>query len=276
MTDIEKKGTEVQYWTHSIYADCITGPLDARIIQAFNEPFIRKASDYMVAVERMSVNVNGIPMLPAGQSMRFVNGQGALLKDLILPDIWSVQHFIQQATLANWTFEVLLSGQLQMRDNTFSTNYLQIDYLLANFLNFPELIAPSLGAVSYTTPHPITDCNDRLNTIQVTSNLPLISDRVGQVQTNIVTDFGFPQSLQSSVTGPLVNYTQVARSESWSPRQKLHYIPTVRRYLNLLSNGAISYIDIAAHWVDNKGVSTRIVLPIGGEFSIKIGFYKLV
>lgn len=269
--------TEVQYWTHSVYADSLSGPVEARIIQAFNEPFIKRASDYMVAVERMSVNVNGIPMVPAGQRIQFTDSVGTPLKVLTFPEeIWSLAHFIAIANGLSWTFEVDISGKLELRDNLFETAVLRTDFLLANFLNFPATIEPIAGALKYTTDHPVSDCNDRLNGIQVVSNLPLISDKVGQVQTNIVTDFGFPQTYQNSVSGTINNYTQVSRSESFSPRQKLHYIPSVRRYLNLLSNGSIGYIDIAAEWVDNTGAATKIILPIGGEFSIKIGFYKIM
>ena len=147
----------------------------------------------------------------------------------------------------------------------------------------------------YTSTSPRFDAGDRLMDIILTTNLPTISDNVGQTKTNILTDFSFrtgngaasvpnihlsngigTQITEYRVNGEPVDFMSHPRDVTnigYSTRQKIFFTPKQRRWIQMISDAPINHIRISARYRDTKGNDYPIQLPPGCMFSIKLGFY---
>jgi len=128
--------------------------------------------------------------------------------------------------------------------------------------------------------------------IQLRSNLPFESDQVSQTKTNIVTDFNIVAETNAGV-----NYTYVedpqemgeangafsgtnyvtepsSTSNNVGMGSMIVYNPPERRWLNFSAPVPIYTVRLWAEIIyNNPDESRRVVIPPGGKFSIKLGFY---
>lgn len=134
----------------------------------------------------------------------------------------------------------------------------------------PQILKNSVYNIYSKTPR--YDCGDNMMYVQLQSNIPVVSDTVGQIQQNVLTDFVYPQSYGVSVSMPQQSFYN--NTLSYSARQKIVYTPSERRILNMNSSGPLTSIRISARYVDKYGVDHLIKLRQGMCFNIKLAFFS--
>ena len=277
--------------------------LPAVIQQAYNTPIVNKANDYVMAIERLEVNLNGVPFYQALDSEQIKltligdpnTNVAKPLKELTAWSLYDLirilNSYMQNGTIVdNGGNGDLFKDKLQFSLDAegfvsmSTTNYLthkNYDFEFPASLNqvlgledaFPSDVTIQINNV--TSRFPRFDCGDQLSYIRVVSNLPTVSDSVGQSKSNILTDLYFGLTFGASVTDPTQPTDASIRPFNWSPRQKVIYNPPIRRFLNLRSSAPINDIEISCEFVRPDGSSAPISLPRGCEFTLKIGFWNL-
>lgn len=277
----------------------VTVTIPAELEQTYDSPMIYKANDYVMAVERLEVNTNGVPFYNGSallETIKVNTVAGVFDSEAVMAfDGYSLADTIQLINIAflaatstniseHVTVSVNTEGFVIMKCSDFITN------TWAAFLNFDMTNAPILNRILGLNPTDIVnaspsllvslfprwDCGDNLSFLRITSNLPTVSDVVGQSSTNVLTDLYFAKNLSASYNYAAGDATFGTSAISYSQRQKIVYNPTVRRFINLRSSGPIDNIVIRIQAVSSDGVSTVIPLPIGCEFTIKLGFWNLL
>ena len=275
----------VKYWTKTISNQTLVSA-EARIEQYFNKSIIDKSSEWVCAVERFSLNLNGIPAyenVNTDQLTLFDNntaGANSIVVDLpdsatTLPDFI----FKINASLAtngtNVRFRMDREGYLRFDGGDMSTHDLSVIFTREE-LHVLFDIHPDqrevLNTIKSRTPR--LDTFDQVKYIQLTTNLPLVSDSLGQIRTNVLTDFVPLNPMSVSVLQHHIQQDQLANTSfSYPPRQRLIYTPKVRRFLNLNSDVPLVHITVDANFIDQAGEAQPVILPPGCEFSIKLGFH---
>lgn len=261
---------EVIYYTKTFFNSSSASTI-AEIEENFTTPLLTKANDYILAVERFEINLNGIPYYDGSAGELLTITIAAVDHTVLLSDTYySLPDVING-------INSLISGDINFNGVLFNLDadgYVFITYanFAINTITIPERLNYILGletddvnAVTgyWTSRYPRWDIGDQIDHIRLVSNLDLISDTVGQARTNIVTDVAVTSSLSQSSDG----------SYSYSQRQKLNYTPNERRFLNFAAPVPISRIRIFAEYVTPDGDNYYVMLPRGGSFSIKLGFY---
>lgn len=290
--------TQVIYWT----AEVVNNDSElgyAVIEQQFNQPLVDKATDYILAVERFQVNLNGVPFYDLSDNLDFIALTGFVGPTVIneqiyvsssLPSvapqtqIYSFMQLIEQLQ-AQITANPTLTNTVGLTINVDSYGFVYFEWTgdytaisidipskLNRVLGFEVSISavPGPGGYWYSR-YPRYDIGDICEHVRLVSNLMLVSDTAGQAKTNIVTDVANLTSYQSTINGFVSQGGST--SFTFTPRQKLTYQPNERRWLNFAAPVPISFIRIQAEYVDADGNSSIIPLPRGGAFCIKLGFY---
>lgn len=284
--------------------------INAVCTQQFNQPIVEKASDFLVAVERMELTLNGIPFYDADEvprekiviKSRIDNSEidGPTLVDsayslthlfdilnaVVLTDPYDLSEFKVNYSINKDGFILisLLNGktfnqveiQFPRRLNMIlgmSTN------LITGQIFVPQTVPPDPTNPPYTeasSTFPRTDMGDDLDHIVLQTNLPTNTDSAGNAKIPILTDFSSPSNYSNSLAYG-TNGTLVKAGFSSNIRQRVIYTPTERRYLELLGDFPIQDIEVQALYVSANYETLQnvknIPLPIGGSFEIKIGFY---
>lgn len=286
-------------YVHATVAD---GTIKAAVFETYNNPVIDKASDYVCAIERMEVSLNGIPFFDAGVG----NVSNIIIRSRINPALFTSKAVVNSAYNLSHLLNILSSyyypdpnnqpdGLFNLEFSLESTGHIRVD-IDSNSgitfdqiqLEFPRRLNLILGLSTtqqintngalnqYTFAYsliPRMDVGDDLQRIAITSNLPTNSDRIGNVQLPVLTDIGVETG-----SGYSNNFEFIAGqydNTSWSMplRDKLVYIPTEKRYLDLLGDFPITNIQIGCYYVNLDEQFKQVLIPFGGIFSIKIGFY---
>jgi hypothetical protein len=281
----------VLYWTDNLTNQNNDGTtIVADISKTFRSNLLERASDWVCAVERMELNLNGIPYYDgdyqAEQLQLYGTGENIdgveYDRDTVYQTInlnfksWSLKNTVDQLNellasqaigsptqAGNWSFELDADGFITLsRDN--SDKYRSV---------FGERINQILGlfnevsdSADWISSEPRWDCGDALQHIRLSSNLNLVSDTVGQAKTNIVTDVSVGSSLSASSSGGF----------SYNSREKLLYTPSKLRYLNFNSSAPVQTLRIFCEYIMPDGTSRVVQLPNGSSFNIKIGFYQKI
>jgi len=278
------------YWTDSINNDKHDGSTrNADINKTFTNNLIQQASDYICAVERLELNLNGIPYYDGefNDETIEIKGSGDEVDGVLYDEettyqsinftskAYSLPHLIDlmNSTLADipvgspssdgtYIFSLDASGFVTLSRTNHDKYRIHFPLHLNNILGLYNEVAED----DWTSEFPRWDIGDELQNIRISSNLNLVSDTVGQSKTNIVTDLSVGSSLSASSTG----------GYSFSSRDKLIYTPTNRRWLNFNSSAPIQTIRIYCEYVLPDGTARMVLLPHGAVFAIKLGFYKRV
>lgn len=261
-----------------------------------NSNIFKDASQYVVAIERMELPINGIPFyIPDATeniivyrrtgantgltSSNRLNTNSYSLSDLFI--YLNQLDFVDRGDDSNFnvTFSINGDGFTQLtlgNGKQFADLLFRFPRKLNMILGISEnrQITDAIGNIVYSS-FPRIDLGDNLQHIIIESNLPTTSDQIGNAPLNILTDFAPPTAYSNSL-----KYAANAELEdsafSTSIRQKVIYNPSERRYLDLISSFAIQNITVTAYYTDIDGNIKRVELPLGGCFDIKLGFYKKV
>ena len=290
--------TQVIYWTGS-YQNVDKTVTNAVITQQFDAPLVEKCTDYVLAVERFEVNLNGIPFydITLNETITFNFFAGGVVYNVVLqlntlPNIYSFLELVDSLNTAV-AANLILGTYITMTFNCDAFGYLYFSWVLVaaagphagaaitqmTILPDEEInccLGMEIGDEDNATGtlysrYPRFDIGDQCEHVRIASNLMLVSDTAGQSKTNIVTDVAAISSYQTSCQG-LPNDGGIT-TFTFSQRQKLCYQPTERRWLNFAAPIGLTYLQIWAEYVDDDGDSAYIPLPRGATFAIKLGFY---
>lgn len=282
--------------------------IDAIIDQTYATPLVPKADDYVMAVERFEIPLNAVPFYDGNTLQEAVSVDR---RNLSLPtaavlfttDTFSMMDLIRQLNLFFADTTAGQPGDVFRGVHTIAIDaegftritFPAVDAVSGlawndeNVLDFTgaPVLASILGIdltrqlegpprlIGVASTHPRWDLGDQLSLIRVGSNLPVVTDSFGDARTNVLTDVSIPfQFSVASGRGIDDGFTETEKTPNYSPRQRLIYVPVERRFLNVRSSQPITDVRITMDRVRPDGRVTRIKLPVGGVFNIKIGFWS--
>lgn len=291
----------VLYWSGGFTADA--DDEKAYIEQDFLNPILARASDYLVCVERCEINLNAISFYRSAGTFADTITLWDTQSSVLIPKgtatmpacatfldfLEKTEYTIQQLMLAapandpaapEFRIDIDRNGYVRCRHRLWNRFKIIFGDNLARILGFseiPNLAAPPggfvAGTATFKSRYPRLDVGDELGHVVLTTNLPVVSDRVGQVKTNVIADFAI------SSVNTMSEAVQVAdrgtSTYSHSPRQRMIYVPNQRRFLNMNAASPVYRFGIRAHYVDADQVMRELPLPIGGIFNVKLGFYSI-
>lgn len=280
--------------------DVATSPdstIDAVCKTVFNSAIVEKASDFVIAIERMELSCNAIPFYDSTDtSVSHTIYIRSLTNNMLAPQgtalVWnaySITHllsllnsltFTDPNNLADPKFSIIWTlssdGFIWMTmppgaKYTFDVLQVEIPQSLNNILGISTTLQLP-GTRECRSVYPRLDLGDDLDHIVLRTDLPTYSDSLGNVKLPVLTDFSPPSAFSSTLTvGPNGIFEDNAFSTNM--RQKLIYTPSERRYLELVGDFPINNITVDAFYQSNNSKLKKVVLPLGGCFEIKIGFY---
>lgn len=272
--------TDVIYWTKTLF-NSNSDSMYSVIEETFASPIIQKADSYVLCVERFEISLNGIPFYDGTRgeviTLEFTDTAEQVNIDIdtnaytlneLIDLISNKASQVEQFSTAKFSIYIDVSGYICI-DLDYEKYSLTIPTYLNYILGMEDDDVPADNGTWYSK-YPRFDCGDEIDHIRLVSNLDLVSDNLGQAKTNIVTDVANITSISgSSSSGQNPNYAY-----TFSQRQKLNYTPYQRRFLNFSSPVPIQILRLSCEYVRSDGTSSVIKIPRGGNFSIKLGFYK--
>lgn len=262
--------------------------IDATVKENYNQPVIDNASNYVVAVERFDLSANAIPFYSADSEIIYVverantaNTTQEILNNSAysLSQLLTILNAIEftdptDATGFNVVFTITKDGFISLTllgGKQFDDIYFIFPRKLNLILGLSTAVQTT-GNISTSSVSRL-DLGDNLQHIVLTSNLLTVSDVIGNVASNVLTDFSpttyYSNSLSYGASGQLQK-----SGFTTNLRDKLTYNPNERRYLDLISSFNIQTIEITAQYTDLDGIVHIVQLPFGGIFEIKLGFYR--
>ena len=277
---------KILYWSGNQYNSSDDNQV-CRINQFFNEAIIRDPKNWLVTVERCELCLNAVPFYtnPLGALQLQPTGGGLPSGNLTIPTVYSLTELIEEINseiqsivvaypdAANLVFKVDKHGYVIIDFDLFNNYDILLGQELSEVLGFPETLPSIAGVTSRKSQTPRFDVGDRLNHIILKTNLPVVSDRIGQVFTKTLADFSVLEAFNSSVSLDAQSINS-GQGYSYSPRQQMSYVPSTKRFVNLASDAPIDQIEITAHYTDHRNRSTEVYIPKGAGFSLKLGFYS--
>lgn len=261
--------------------------IEASLTETYKSPVFTDSSQYVVAVERMELSLNGVPFYYADGEVIYVieranplnttnvalNSHAYSLSQLLT--ILNATTFVDPITAGNFTiiFSLTKEGFISMTlqgGKSFVNIYLEFPRRLNMILGI-STNAQTTGSIA-SSPIPRLDMGDNLQHIVLSSNLQTVSDVIGNAALQVLTDFAPPTSYSNSL-GYTAGGALQQSGFSTNLRQKVIYNPNERRYLDLISPFGIQQITIDAYYTDIDGNNRKILLGLGGNFDIKLGFY---
>jgi hypothetical protein len=262
------------YWSKTIYNDDASNNINADINDTFTSNLLESMNDWVCCVERMEVSTNAIPYYDGSYEQESFSWDGGTaststivsysLEDTIdkLEKLMSDNKLGKLTIKAPWYIVWAVSTSVDA-----ITTKITLPPKLNEILGFKD---GTLSDNEKTSVVPRLGLGDQLQHVQIRSNMNLVSDTVGQTKTNIVTDLS--TGISYNVSSTIAN--QVSSTLSGTARDKLIYVPTQRRWLNFNASSPLQVIRIFCEYVRPDGVSRMVTLPLGGVFTVKLGFYQ--
>lgn len=280
---VDVNNTAVVYWTQR-GINTSSEPAEVVLEQNFTYPFIADASRYVLAIERFQINLNNVKFYDnsRGESITIVTvAGGATTLVQLATDAYDLLDFLAKVNTA-------LSSIVSFPSGDFPDNMVQIDPLdgriVVNWTAYSSytitwptymnyiLDLPNGAYNSSQTYSPSSRCDvgGDLQGLVLSSNMPVFSDTVGQAKATILTDIAVPtQFIMAYRANGGDGYAIV------DPPQKVYYAPDpVRRFLNFSIPIPIYNIQIRASYNSIDGRNNPVLVPTGGMFEIKLGFYR--
>lgn len=259
----------------------------------FNAAIVERASDFIIAIERVEISTNGIPFYDSTDtsvshqiivhsiSNPVLVSQTATITENAyslshLLDILNKMPLTNPNTMAPFyaVFILTSDGFIKMTlpiGLTFNDIVIELPQTLNNILGISlQKQLPGLSTVRST--YPRFDMGDEFDHMIFRTDLPTYSDALGNAKLQVLTDLGiatqYSSSLAVNVDGTFSDSGMVCNT-----RQKLVYTPSERRYLELVGDFPINNITVDAFYQNNNGELKRVPIPMGGSFEVKIGFY---
>ena len=269
--------------------------INATIKEQYNAPIVDKASDFLVAVERMELSLNGVPFYDGGEQ----NPETILVRsrrnlnltyetDPLTTSSFSLSHLFELLNQVNFedpydasefkcTFSVTRDGFIVVTLIDTNFNNIQLEFprrlnMILGISTANQFIDPIKPWTETESSYPRIDLGDDLDHIILVSSLPTNADSLGNVHFPVLTDFSSPSEYSNSLTYA-ENGTLVKAGFSTNIRQKVIYTPNERRYLELIGDFPIKDVEITAYYLSVDNIVKHVVLPIGAGFEIKLGFY---
>lgn len=284
--------------------------IEARAVSQFNSPIIEKASDFLVAIERMEVSLNGVPFYDNDELPReYITVKNRTTNDEVvmeeLPssayslthlfDILNAFELTEPTSLLGFrlTYSINKDGFIIITINPnpilnqqFTFNDIEIIFpprlnMILGISTEQQIFVqnPSESNPTYVeaqSKYPRCDMGDDLDHIIIQSNLPTHTDAIGNAKVPLLTDVSAPSNYSNSLSYSSTGALKTAGFSS-NIRQKLIYTPSERRYLELTGDFPIQDISVSAWYqsinYDRLGGPKQVLLPIGGIFEVKLGFY---
>lgn len=275
----------------------VDGTIDASIYQSYNYPILNNAQKYAVAIERMELSLNAVPFYNATNRLNQGLNENIIITSKILNnalpfpvtqnayDLSELLTNLSQIAFLDpddgvtpmpLTFGYESSGYIKITFNNHLQSFNAYNITIPKYLNAIlgiSLTNQLVGNICVST-FPRVDLGDCLQHIVLTSSLPTIADVQGQGKENVLTDMAaiFPFSNNFILNA---NNLPLFNSVSTGARQKIVYVPTERRFLQLIGAGTLNFIRLSAMYADSFLELNTVPLPYGGVFQIKLGFYKI-
>lgn len=289
----------VVYWTGHL-RNSTEKEINASIHQIYDTPIIDNPSLYMVTVERAEISMNGIPFYLRGDpgldditityddtttlSMRLpvpvyslielVQALNAMLASHDPAEISRTKFIINADGSITWDwFQVVVINQ----PNTIPVELQGARYVMNESLSaiLGLLSTPTVAetAVLLESSGPRFDAGDQLDHMFIITNLPVVSDRLGQRRLRVLADFKPSSSHTTSIAITGAGVISPDFAHSFSPRQMMVYNPNERRYVTMNSNAPIDQVEMEGMYTDQDGNTHPIRLPKGCTFNLKVAFY---
>ena len=265
----------------------------AKLSTDFKVPVVEKASDFIIAVERLELSLNGIPFYDATDDtvdhnivVRSKVQQSLTQETTLDANAYSLNQLIEELNALEFTDPNEPHGDFQVTFSLDADGFIQMflpsPYTFETLqFEFPRVLNNILGistTVQFTDQDwckslfPRFDMGDDLDHLILETNLPTNTDALGNVKLPVLTDFAPPSVYSTSLTKDDHN-TFSLTGAVLNARQKVIYTPTEKRYLNLNGDFPIHNITIGVHYVNIDGKVKHVQLPVGGIFEVKLGFY---
>lgn len=278
--------------------DNLLGTQICRANQEFNfANLIENASDYVVAIERFRLPLQGIPMLRRIPAAIFIRhgGTNAIISTLNLPEIYSLNDFLDALNPdgPGWTppgsnsgffFNLTPGGQICITGPwgpAGAGEYLELSPQIAAIFDLPEIVGDNLSAPTTVLGASVLfDRFDELYKIQIVaeSGLSNIQQEIVTTNTfrNILTDFLIPSSFSASYTnnGTCDQKHNPAYSLSYPVRQDLEFNDSAnRRWIFLRGGAPIQNVGLKAEAILRDGTVQDIPLPPRSVFQVKLSWW---
>jgi hypothetical protein len=288
---LKKKSDETIYWTSTLYnsSDNINEEIYAIVEEIFNQPLLYNAGSYKVAIERMEITTNNIPLYSGSDTdpesiILTDRGNNATYPAFLIESAYGLGDLLMYvekqvnaaalgvtATADPLDLSIESSGKILMEFQDNDAFSITLPPRLNRILGLDTTGFTLAPPYEVASKYPRFDMGDELHLIRISSNLPITSDYAGQAKSNIITDVAVPSAFSGGYANSIAD-----DGVSMVSRQKLIYIPTNRRYLDILTPIPISNLRVTADYVMPDGTEVPVKLPPGGIFSLKLGFYTEV
>jgi len=251
---------------------------------------VEKASDFLVAIERLELTLNGIPFYDGNlaETITIKSRTDASSSPVIFNiTSWSLSDLLGKLSALEFTdpndgtkfaitHAINEDGIIVISlgsNRTFDTIEVRYPRILNCILGMSTNRQVSGGAFNQAeTLYPRTDVGDNLDHIIIQTSLPTNSDSLGNAKMQILTDLSIPSNYSNSLSygsdGSLIR-----SAFSTNLRQRVIYTPTERRFLELLGDFPITNIQVQVFYKNVSGDIVPVTLPLGGSFEMKLGFY---
>ena len=266
-----------------------------RAEQNFNfANLIENADQYILAIERFRLPLQGIPMLRAiPQAVQIIdNIGGGVIATLDLPDIYSINEFLTElgptgsgwSALSDFLFNLTPGGQICIFGGwglPGAGQFLRFDPIIAEIFDLPLDTGVNAGVNTIIKGASVVfDRFDELYKIQIVAEQGLSNIQQEIVTTNtfrnILTDFLIPSNWNASYSDD-ANCTTLhdpAYSLNYPVRQDLEFNDAQnRRWIFLRGGAPIQNVGIKAEAVLRDGTVQNIPLPPRSVFSAKLSFW---
>ena len=265
------------------------GPQICQAEQNFNfANLIENASDYVIAIERFRLPLQGIPMLRAiPQAIRIMDGAGGLISTLNLPAIYSINEFLTELAPGGsgwvggsaYNFNLTPGGHVCVW-GPWGGQELIFDPQIAAIFDLPLDVDGVIAGTIITGASVVFDRFDELYKIQIVaeSGLSNIQQEIVTTNTfrNILTDFLIPSNWNASFNDDARCDTvhEPAFSLSYPVRQDLEFNDSNnRRWIFMRGGAPIQNVGLKAEAILRDGTITEIPLPPRSVFQVKLSFW---
>ncbi|MCP4179515.1 MAG: hypothetical protein GY756_17280 [bacterium] len=291
--DLGQRGRSVFYLNFEERQDA-TNTKVCRATQEFTfGNLIESSGDYMVAIERLSVPIQRIPMLSAMTPAITLNPLAVgLIRVVVTEDAFSLKQWIDgiNETLANdginMIFKINQGGQLTFVYDDFANFSLTLHQTLTDLLDRDNVLVTGADAVTsiagndiVSSESPIFDRFDQLHKIQVEALGMNITQEIIDTDRSfpILTDILIPARYSIGYTEPAGEVAGSTKQLSigFATRQRLTYTAEgERRYIVLKGHSPIQNLELICSAIFKDGTRVEIPIPRREMFECKIAFFR--
>lgn len=275
------------------------GTNKAEATQTFNNAnLIDSTGNYIVAVERLVVPLQKIPMLPAELNIIQIVPIAGLIDTIDLDrDIFSIKEFIDYINdyvvndlgYVGTTLYLRLdgSGRIVIHFENFANNNLILNQTLQDIFDLPQTLTLAEADVNddVVGESSLVDRFDQLLSVQVEAQGLSVQQEIIDTNTayEILTDFVIenPWSFSYSEPTDTISNPQVFQqsgsnvSISYPTRQNLIYNANQnRRYVMLVGFIPIQNLKVTCVAIYKDGSRNDIIMPPRTSFTMKLAFFK--